>query len=128
MVITRSKAKSRETLDCVASSRANPPRSASASNQNIPQASHGGGVSSSVQDPGGCLTNFLIAGNERQSVVCKCAVGCLSCPDLSRSLEVISNIAGRTYSSVNIKSHEIHCKIRTILTSYLQKLRYTLCG
>ena len=69
------------------------------------------GVSSSTQDPGGRLTTFLAVRNERQPAVRKCRVDCLSCPNLSRSLEVKSNITGRTYSSINIESHEIHCKI-----------------
>ena len=45
----------------------------------------------------------------------KCCVDCLSCPDLSRSLEVKPNITGRTYSSINIKYHETHCKIRNYI-------------
>ena len=65
----------------------------------------------STQDPGGRLTTFLAARNERQPTVRKCCVDCVSSPDLSRSLEVKSNITGRTYSSINIESHEIHCKI-----------------
>ena len=36
----------------------------------------------------------------------------MSCPDLSRSLEVKPNIIGRIYFSVTIKSHEVHRKIR----------------
>ena len=54
-------------------------------------------------------------GNERQPAVCKCYVVCWNYPDLSRSLEVKSNITGRTYSSINIKSNEIHCKIRNYI-------------
>ena len=61
----------------------------------------------------GCLTTSLAAGNERQSAFGKCHVDCLSCADLSRSLEVKSNIIGRTYSSIKIKSHKIYRKIRT---------------
>ena len=61
------------------------------------------------------MTTSLAAGNERQLAVRKCRVYCLSCPDLSRSLEVKSNINGRTYSSINIKSHEIHCKVRNYI-------------
>ena len=96
--------------------QANLPGSGSASYQNIPQQpSHKGDVSSSTQDPGGHLTTSLIVGNERQPAVCKCHVECLSCPDLSRSLEVRSKITGRTYSSINIKSHEIQCKIRNYI-------------
>ena len=73
----------------MASPRANPPGSALATNQNIPQQlSHEGGVSISVQDPGGRLATSLAAGNERQPEVRKCRIDCLSCPDLSRSLEV----------------------------------------
>ena len=94
------------------SPRANPPGSALATNQNIPQQlSHEGGVSISVQDPGGRLTTSLAAGNERQPAVRKCRVDCLSYPDLPCSLEV----TGRTYSSINIKSHETHCKIRNYI-------------
>ena len=70
MLITRSKARSRQTLDRVAFLQANPPGSASASNQNIPQQpSHEGGISSSTQDPGGRLTTSLAMGNERQLAV-----------------------------------------------------------
>ena len=46
--------------------------------------------------------------NERQLAVPKCRVDCSSCPDLSSSLVVKSNITGRTYSSIKIKSHEIY--------------------
>ena len=114
MVITRTKARSKQTLDCVASAWTNPPGSASASNLNIPQQpSDEGGVSSSTQDPGGHLTTTsLAAGNKRQPAVRKYLVDCLSCLHLSRSLEVKSNIIGRIYSSINIKSHEIDRKIR----------------
>ena len=109
MVITRSKIKSRQTRD---SPRHNPPGPVSASNQNIPQQPfQEGGVSSSTQDPGGCLTTSLAAGNERQPAVRKSRGDCLSCTDLSSSLEVKSNMTWWTYSSINIKSHEIHCKI-----------------
>ena len=116
MVITRSKARSRQTLDCVTLPQANPAVSASTSNQNIPeQSSHKVGVSSSAQDPGGCLTTSLVAGNERQPAVCKCRADCLNCPDLSHSLEVKSNLTRRTYYSINIKSHEINCKIKNYI-------------
>ena len=88
MVIIRSKARPRQTLDCVASPRANPLGSASASNQNIPQqSSHEGGVSSSTLDPGSCLTASLAVGNERQPAVRKYRVDCSSCPDLSSPSE-----------------------------------------
>ena len=133
MVITRSKVRSRQTQDCVASPRANPSGSASASNKNIPQQHfQEEGVTSITQDPGGRLTTSLAAGNERQPAVRKSRTDVLSCPDPSRSLEVKSNLTGRTYSSINIKSHEIHCKIRNYiwelyLSFYLQKLRYTIC-
>ena len=48
----------------------------------------------------------------------------LSCPDLLLSLEVKSNITGRTYSSINIKSHETQCKIR----NYIYLLILKNCG
>ena len=68
--ITRSKVKSEQTLDHVASPRANPPGSASASNKNITQQlSHEGSVSSNTQDPEGHLTTSFTAGNERQPEV-----------------------------------------------------------
>ena len=109
----------------MASARANPPGSASASNQNIPQQhSHEGGFSSSTQDPGGCLTSSLAEGNGRQPAVRNCRVDYLSCPDLSLSLEVKSNITRRTYSSVNTKSHEIHCKTR----NYIYLLTCKICS
>ena len=79
MVITRSKARSKQTLNRVASAWTNPPGPASASNLNIPQQpSEEGGVSSSTQDPGGHLTISLAAGNERQPAVRKYLVDCLS--------------------------------------------------
>ena len=128
MVITRSKARCKQTLDCVASHRANPLGSTSTSNQNIPQQPcNKGAVSSSTQDPGGHLTTSLAAGNDRQPAICKCHVDCLNCPELSRSLEVKSNITGRTYSSINIKSDEIYCKIRNyiyLLTSKTCRIQY----
>ena len=125
MVITRSKARSRQTLDCLASPRANTPGSASASNQNIlQQPFHEWCVSSSTQDPGSHLTTSLAVGNEREPAIRKCRVDCLSCPDLSRSLEAKSNITGRTHSSINIKSHEIHCEIR----NYNYLLTCKICG
>ena len=49
---------------------------------------------------------------------------CLSCSDLSRSLEVKSNLTGRNYSSINIKSQEIHCKV----TNYIYLLTIQNCG
>ena len=64
MVITRSKARSRQILDCVASPGANPSGPTSVSNQNIPQQLSHEGDSSSTQDPGGCLTTSLAAGNK----------------------------------------------------------------
>ena len=116
MVITRSKARSRQTLDCVNFHRANLPGSASTSKHNIcQQPSYEWGVSSSTQAPGGCLTTSLGVRNERHHTVCKCRVDCLSCPDLSRSLEVKSNIAEEIYRTINIKSHESHCKIRNYI-------------
>ena len=47
----------------------------SASNWNITQQpSNKEGVSSSAQDPGGRLTSFLAARNERQPAVVKCQI------------------------------------------------------
>ena len=70
MAITRSKARSRQSLNHVASPRANSHGSASASNQNIPQQpSHKGDVSISTQNPGGCLTKPLASGNEKQAAI-----------------------------------------------------------
>ena len=116
MVITRSKARSRQTLNCVPSPGTNTPRSVSASNQNIPpQPPHEGGAGSSTQDPGVHLTIALAALNERQLAVLKCCVDYFRCLDLSRSAEGKSNITGRAYSSINIKSQEIHCKIRNCI-------------
>ena len=107
------------------SSRANPRGSASALNQNIPQQpSLKGSVSSSTQYPGGHLTTSLAVQNERQPAVRKCCKDCLSCPDLSRSLEVKSNITGRTYYSINVKYLEIHCRIR----NYINLLTCKNCG
>ena len=71
-------------------------------------------VGSSTQDHGGCLTTSLAVGNERQLAVPRCRIDCLSCPDLSRSLEVKPNITGKTYSSINIKSHEFIVKLGTL--------------
>ena len=113
MEISRTKARSKQTLDRVAFTWTSLPGSASDSDLNIPQRpSDKGGVSSNTQDPGDHLTTSLAAGNKRQPAVCKYLVDCLSCPDLSRSLEVKPNIIGRIYSSVTIKSHEVHRKIR----------------
>ena len=82
MVIPRSKARSQQALDHVASPWANPPSSVSASNQNIPQElSHKRGVISSTQDPAGCLTTCLAAGSDRQLAGRKCYIDCLSCLD-----------------------------------------------
>lgn len=94
----------------------NTPRSVSASNQNISQQSpHEGGAGSSTQDPGGHLTTALAAGNEKQLAVRKCRADYFRCLDLSRSEEGKSNITGRVYSSINIKSGKIHCKIRNCI-------------
>ena len=121
MVITRSKIRSRQTRD---SPRHNPPGPASASNQNIPQQPfQEGGVSSSTQDPGDRLTTSLAAEHERQPVVRKYRGDCFSCPDLSSFLEVKSNITWRTYSFINIKSHEIHCKIMNYINLLTWKSR-----
>ena len=105
---------SRQTLDCVVFPWADPPGSALAANQNIPQQpSLEGGVSSSTQDPGGCLITSVVAGNERQPAVSKCA-DCLSCPDLSQSLEVKSNITRKNYSSINLNLTKFIVKLGTI--------------
>ena len=54
-------------MDRVASHQANPPGSAWASNQNIPQQpSHEGWVSISIQGLWGRLTTSLAAGNEKE--------------------------------------------------------------
>ena len=45
--------------------------------------------------------------------------GLFELSDLSRSLEVKSKLSGRTYSFINIKSHEIHCKIRNYIFFFL---------
>ena len=88
MVTIRSKARSRQTLDSVASPWVNLPESVSGSNQNTPQQpSHEGDVSSSTQDPGGRLTTSLAARNDLQPAVRKCHADYLSCPDLSRFSE-----------------------------------------
>ena len=116
MVITRSKARSRQTLDCVASPWSNTPRSVSTSSQNIPQQSrHEGGAGSNTQDLRGHLTTALATGNERQLAVLKCRADYFRCLDLSRSVDGKSNITGRAYSSIDIKSHKIHSKIRNCI-------------
>ena len=70
-------------MDRVASPQANPPGSALASNQYIPQQPpHEGGASNSTQDPGGRLTT---SDPDRQPAYHKCRADCLSCPDLLRS-------------------------------------------
>ena len=58
------------------------------------------------------LTKGSVSGSTQDR---KYSLNCLSCPDLLRFLEVKSNITGRSYSSINIKSHEIHCKIRNYI-------------
>ena len=112
MVITRSKARSGQPPDLVASPRANPPRSASVLDSNLPQQpSLEGGVDVNTQELGGRLVNPLAAGKERQPAVRKCRADCLSCPDTIRSQCVKSSVTGRSFSIINIKPHEINCKI-----------------
>ena len=96
----------------MASPRANPPRSTSVLDSNLPQQpSLEGGVNTNTQELGGRLVNPLAAGKERQPAVRKCRADCLSCPDTVRSKFVSSSITGRSYSTINISPHEISCKI-----------------
>ena len=75
----------------------------------------GRGFSSSTQELGGRQITLLTTGNEKHLAVRKCSVDYLNCLDLSSFLEVKSNMTGRSYSSINIKSHEIHCKIKNYI-------------
>ena len=108
MVITRSKVRSRQTLDRLVSSglirRGLLQLQIRSFLNNL--------FSSRSMHPGSRLTASLAVGNERQPPVRKCCVHCLSFPDLSHSLQVKSNIIGRTYTPISIKSDEIHCTIR----------------
>ena len=47
---------------------------------------------------------WLLLWLREMRAVGKCCIDCLSCPNLSRSLEVKSNTTARTSSSINIKS------------------------
>ena len=125
MVITRSKARSGQPPDLVASPRANPPRPASVLNLSIPQQpSNEGGVMDSIQENGGHLATPLAVGNERQPAVRKCRSDCLSCPDIVRSYTFVCNSTGRIHSTINIKPHEVRCKMR----NYIYLLTCKTCG
>ena len=94
-----------------------------ASNQNIPQRhSHEVVVNIGTQDAVGCLITSLAARNEKQPAAHKRHVNCWNCLDLSRSLEVKSNLTGRTYSSIHIKLYKIPCKIRNYI--YFSACKY----
>ena len=104
-IITRSKARARHSLTAVASSRANPPGQVSASPSELPQQpSLEGGVNLDDRAFGG-RPSLLAAGNERPLAVRICRADCLSCPALIRNTNFISNITGRKYSAIDLKSH-----------------------
>ena len=89
-IITRSQAGSRQSLDPVASSRANPPGRVATSTSELPQQpSSEGGVRHNNRTFGG-RPSSLAAGNEGPPVarVRTCRSDCLSCPAFNRNKEI----------------------------------------
>jgi len=123
--ITRSQAGSRQTLDPVASLRANPPERASLSHSDIPQQPlTEGGVRYSNRIGGGRPSIPLAAGNTRPLEVHVCRSDCLSCPALIRKKEFQSNSTGRIYTAIDIEPNSVHCKIQ----NYIYLLTCSSCN
>ena len=117
---TRSQARSRQTLDRVASPGANPPRMVSSQTSGIPQQSSSeGGVerNSTVCTGivGGNSVTSSAAGNERPRTVRRCRSDCQSCSDLIKNLIVKSQNTGRLYSVVDVDLAGIHCKLQNYI-------------
>ena len=113
-MITRSKARSRQSLGSVASPRANPPRRTSTLNRMAQQSSEG--VKHGAKVAGGRRSMSLAGGRKRSSGQAhSCRSDCMTCPDLESSLEFSSNVTGRTYSAINISISKIHCKLQNFI-------------
>ena len=113
-MITRSKARSRQSLGSVASPRANPPRRASTQKRTSQQSS--GGVKDGAKAVGGRRSS-LAGGRKRstgQASSCNSS-NCKTCPDLLHSLDFSSNVTGRSFSAVNVSIQEIHCKLQNFI-------------
>jgi len=113
-IITRSQAGSRQSLDPVASSRANPPGRVATSTSELPQQpSSEGGVRHNNRTFGG-RPSSLAAGNEGPPVarVRTCRSDCLSCPAFNRNKEIESFITGRKYTILDIDPKLITCKLQ----------------
>ena len=115
-MLTRSqKASTRQTLELVASSGANPPRSVSACSSQLPQQSSvEGGVSNVQKEVVGRLT-LLAAGNERPGTSHKCRQGCMTCPQLIKQTYFYSNATGRRHSVIGFKPSSVHCKMQNYI-------------
>ena len=122
-MITRYKASCRQPLTAVASSRANPPGQVSASSSELPQQpSLEGGVNHDNRIFGG-HPSLLAAGNERPLASRSCRANCLTCPALIYKDTFVSNSTGRLCVAIDIKFHEVHCKLQ----NYIYLLTCTAC-
>ena len=113
-MITRSKARSRQSLGSVASPRAGPPRRTSTQKRTAQQSSEG--VIDGAKAVGGRRPS-LAGGRKRstgQASSCNSS-NCKTCPDLLHSLDFSSNVTGRTFSAVNVSIQEIHCKLQNFI-------------
>ena len=130
-ITTRSKARSRQTLESVASPRASPPLGTSAHHLDVSQQSSEG-VERGVTELGG--HRFTSSGEsfERSSgSTRKCRRDCLCCPDLLKSLEFSSSVTGRIFNCVNISLSEINISLSEInckLQNYIYLLTRKSCG
>ena len=122
-MITRSQARSRQTLDQAAFPRANPPGQVSQLPTLVSQqSSNEGGVRRSQRTVGGG-TSTLAGGNERPPATRTCRSDCLSCPALNKNPQVNSFQTGRLYMS-DVRPSEIHCKMQ----NYIYLLSCVSCG
>ena len=128
MVLTRSQARSRQSLDRVASSGASPPRRVSSTTSETLQqsSSEEGVVGNSVVNTGSFGGRSVTAAVEsgRPKTVRKCRSDCLTCPSLIKSSHVISNETNKIYNVINVDSAYVHCKLQ----NYVYVLQCSSCG
>ena len=119
MVLTRSQARSRQSLDQVASSGASPPRRVSSLTQGVsrqPLWEGGVGVDGALSTGivgGRSATSAM--GNARPRTVHKCRSDCMTCPALIRNQTIKSQTTGRIYNVVDVNPTRINCKLQNYI-------------
>ena len=122
---TNYQARSRQSLDQAASSRANPPRRVSSSSSELPRQPIQGGVRRTNRTIGG-RPSLLAMGNESPPAVNirTCRSDCLSCPALIRQKETFSFNTGRKHTILDMDPAKITCKLQ----NYIYLLSCSTCG